>query len=273
MTGSRRSGEWRGLGTRTRSADRLVVPARGHPLWPLLRDAARGTFPPADADIEICGAPPGPSDAVVAFTAHHLVAGDVPASDVRAHLPSDPLTGPLSAGFLVWLGRALGSEPGSLDVVLAHPGGRSAPAASSGPNAPLLRASTADHPRASRAERYRSDVVVYEEREGRGIVVLGRGLAGRWELSVDVAPAHRGSGIGRALIRAARGLLPAEEPLFAQVAPGNTASLRAFQAAGFVPICAEVLFLRPRLRARPGSPRRRSATPIRPRTRHAAPRR
>jgi len=34
------------------------------------------------------------------------------------------------------------------------------------------------------------------------------------------------------------------EPLFAQVAPGNAASLRAFLAAGFVPIGAEVLFPR-----------------------------
>jgi hypothetical protein len=32
--------------------------------------------------------------------------------------------------------------------------------------------------------------------------------------------------------------------LFAQVSPGNTASVRAFLAAGYQPICSEVLFLK-----------------------------
>jgi len=32
--------------------------------------------------------------------------------------------------------------------------------------------------------------------------------------------------------------------LFAQVSPGNVASMRAFLAAGYRPLCAEVLFLR-----------------------------
>jgi RimJ/RimL family protein N-acetyltransferase len=44
--------------------------------------------------------------------------------------------------------------------------------------------------------------------------------------------------------RAAAGLVPAGEPLWAQVAPGNAASLRALAAAGFVPVAAEVLFPR-----------------------------
>ena len=41
-------------------------------------------------------------------------------------------------------------------------------------------------------------------------------------------------------------LVPEGEPLFAQVSPGNVASVRAFLAAGYRPICSEVLFLRPR---------------------------
>ena len=41
---------------------------------------------------------------------------------------------------------------------------------------------------------------------------------------------------------AARGLVPAGEPLWAQVAPGNAASMRSTLAAGFVPVGAEVLF-------------------------------
>jgi len=74
--------------------------------------------------------------------------------------------------------------------------------------------------------------------------MLGRGLAGRWEVAVEVAPEHRGQGLGRALARAAPALVPSGEPLFAQVSPGNVASVRAFLAAGYRPICSEVLFLK-----------------------------
>lgn len=41
-----------------------------------------------------------------------------------------------------------------------------------------------------------------------------------------------------------RGLVPAGEPVFAAVAPGNARSLRTFLATGFVPIGSEVI-LRP----------------------------
>jgi RimJ/RimL family protein N-acetyltransferase len=36
--------------------------------------------------------------------------------------------------------------------------------------------------------------------------------------------------------------MPADELVFAQVAPGNAASVRTFLACGFVPIGSEVLF-------------------------------
>ena len=48
--------------------------------------------------------------------------------------------------------------------------------------------------------------------------------------------------LGTALAAAAPGLLPDGGPLWAQVAPANTASLRAFLAAGYRPVGAEVLF-------------------------------
>lgn len=44
------------------------------------------------------------------------------------------------------------------------------------------------------------------------------------------------------LAAAALGLVPAGAPLFAQVAPGNSSSLRAVLAAGYQPIGSEVLF-------------------------------
>ncbi len=75
-----------------------------------------------------------------------------------------------------------------------------------------------------------------------GIVIVGRGLCGRWEVGYEVAEDHRGRGLGRRLVAAARGLVPAGEPLWAQVAPGNAASMRSTLAAGFVPVAAEVLF-------------------------------
>jgi hypothetical protein len=66
-------------------------------------------------------------------------------------------------------------------------------------------------------------------------------VAGRWEVSFEVAPAARGRGTGRALAAAALGLLPAGTPVFARVSPGNSVSLRATLAAGYLPIGGEVL--------------------------------
>ncbi len=43
---------------------------------------------------------------------------------------------------------------------------------------------------------------------------------------------------------AALGLLPAGTPVFAQVAPGNSVSLRATLAAGYAPVGGEVLLPR-----------------------------
>ena len=74
----------------------------------------------------------------------------------------------------------------------------------------------------------------------RGLVTIGRGLADRIELSVELTGQRR-RGDGRALIAGGLAALPAGTPVFAQVSPGNAASLRAFLAAGFVPIGSEVL--------------------------------
>ena len=186
--------------------------------------------------------------AVVAFTAHSLVATDLPAAEVRAQLAPDDLGAPVAAPFLAWLGQRLGATPGMLDAVLVH---RAAPPpATVGPSpVPVptgLRLVPAphghDHPRVARARRLRQDVQVLTTPDDQGLVTLGRGLVGRWEISLELAPAARGHGLGRAMLAAARALLPPEEPLFAQVSPGNAQSLRAFLAAGYRPIGAEILF-------------------------------
>jgi L-amino acid N-acyltransferase YncA len=72
-----------------------------------------------------------------------------------------------------------------------------------------------------------------------GVLVTGRGVGGRLEVSVEVDEEARQRGLGRALVTAARHL--AGEPLWAQVAPGNARSLRAFLAAGYRPVGSELL--------------------------------
>jgi GNAT superfamily N-acetyltransferase len=111
------------------------------------------------------------------------------------------------------------------------------------PLAGLVPVSDVDSARVRRAERYRTDVRAYGV--AGAVLVVGRGLAGRWEVSLEVEPAHRGRGLGRALVAAAPALVPAGAPLWAQVSPANVASLRMFLAAGYRPVAAEVLFARP----------------------------
>jgi hypothetical protein len=100
------------------------------------------------------------------------------------------------------------------------------------------------HPRVARSLRYRDGLGVWTDPDGAGVLVLGRGLAGRREVAFEVDPARRNRGLGRLLAEAGRCLTPRGEPLFAQVAPGNAASLRVVEAAGFRPLGAEVLFHR-----------------------------
>jgi GNAT superfamily N-acetyltransferase len=208
-------------------------------LLTLLQDAARGAPPPADGAVEVWPAPPGPVDAVLAFTAHHVVAAAADPDLVAARLPDGDLSAPVSVAFLGWLGERVGSRPGSLDVVLAAEGLGGPPPLELAPAVALDR-----HERVARSLRYRDDLEVWTVQGGAGVLVLGRGLAGRRELAFEVDPARRNAGLGRLLVATARHLTPPGEFLFAQVAPGNAASLRVVEAAGFRPIGAEVLFHR-----------------------------
>lgn len=73
------------------------------------------------------------------------------------------------------------------------------------------------------------------------MITIGRGLAGRWEVAIEVDDGFGGKGLGRALARAARHLVDEDRPLWAQIAPGNAASVRAFLAAGYQPVGQETL--------------------------------
>ena len=215
-------------------------PKQPHPLVDLLRAAVDGRPPEPDGRVEVMTPAPGPVDGVLGFTFHHVVVADVEPELVQGRLAPADVGAPLKAPFLIWLAGWLGSSPGSLDLVLVAP------------PEPLLdivaverRPDLTDHPRVRRAAAYRRDPVAYADPSGAGVVVVGRGLAGRWEVSFEVDPAARGAGLGRRLASTAVTLVPAGEPLFAQVAPANVASLRALHGAGYRPIGAEVLFLKP----------------------------
>ncbi len=201
----------------------------------LLHAAARGTFPPEDGVTEVVGAAAGAGAAVLSFTAHHVVATDLPAEEVHAIIDPTNLNGPVAPAVLAWLAERTGLRAGSLDVVLAW-----VPRDLGAPGLPVREVSRDDHPRVVRARRWRRDLRVFEG-DG-GMVVIGRGLAGRLELSVEVDPAVRDRGVARRLVTAALAAAAPSEPVFAQVAAANAASLRALQPAGFAAVGAEVLF-------------------------------
>jgi GNAT superfamily N-acetyltransferase len=201
----------------------------------LLHAAARGAFPPEDGRTQVVPAAAGAGAAVLSFTAHHVVAADVPAGEVLARIDPGNLNGPVAPDVLAWLASRTGLRAESLDVVLGWVPGRGAPGAR-----PLREIEPGEHPRVVRARRWRRDLRVFAG-EG-GIVLLGRGLAGRLELSVEVEPELRGRGLARVLVPAALATAAPDEPVFAQVAAANATSLRALQGAGFAAVGAEVLF-------------------------------
>lgn len=209
-----------------------------HPLAAMLYAAAHGEHPPPDGFVEVLPSPGGPADAIVDFTAHLVVAADVPADDVLNALPSGELSAWTHPSFQLWLAQRLGTKPGSRDLVMA-----AAPAESADLEL-TLRHDLWDHDRVRRAARHRRDLQVFTDAEELGVLVIGRGLAGRMECAFEVETAARHRGLGRRLALAARTFLPEDGAIFAQVAPGNVASVRALLSAGFRPIGGEVLFAR-----------------------------
>jgi GNAT superfamily N-acetyltransferase len=192
--------------------------------------------PAADAGVLTVPAPLGARALVVGGTAWHVVAADVDPAWVAAQVAVDPIVAPLGARFLSALADRVGAEPGVLDAVLV------APPAPAGPGLELAETTVREHPRVARALAHRTGVRVWTTPDGAGLLALGRGVCGRWEVGLEVEPAARGRGLGTALAATAPALVPGGEPLWAQVAPANTASLRAFLAAGWRPVAAEVLF-------------------------------
>lgn len=204
----------------------------------LLGAAAEGRFPPPDGGLTVVPQPTGRDAGVVAFTAHSVVFTDEDPAWVRAAVADagcDPLAAAMHPRFLAALLDRTGRSMDAIDLLTV---------ASSLPGPPPVRLhelTGAAHPRIRYALRRRDEVRGWAA-DG-GIVLLGRGVAGRWETSVEVDEAARHRGLGRALATAARHLVPAGSPVWSQQAAGNARSIRAFQAAGFRPVASEALLL------------------------------
>lgn len=203
------------------------------PLSRVLRDAAAGRFPPANGEVTVLPAPSPRDSGVIGFTAHAVVFTDADPAWVRARLPDDDPSRPLSPAFLHALSTHTQREAHIIDMLCAAWPKSGRPGISLSPEPDLA------HPRIARAMRYRDDVRAW--RTDGGVVLVGRGVAARWEVAIEVDPGCHGHGLGRTLAFAARHLVPDDGPVWAQIAPANAASVRAFLAAGFRPVGAEAL--------------------------------
>jgi hypothetical protein len=199
----------------------------------ILDAVAAGEFPAADGGVAIVPQPSARDAGVIAHTGHAVIFADTDLDWIASQLPSGDLSAPLSARFLHALGERMGRPAHGIDMLACAVPLLGPP--------PLELATETDqgHPRIVRALRYRDNVQAWQA--AGGIMLLGRGVAGRWEVAIEVDPADRRRGLGTALAISARHLVPRGAPLWAQIAPGNAASVRAFLAAGFRPVGAEAL--------------------------------
>ena len=208
----------------------------------ILRGIEGGVFPTPDFEVEVVPAPSEREMCVVAFTAHIVVAADVDPAWVAERIPAGDLSAPLNPPFLFALEQLTGRRVNAIDAMLLAPA-LSDPAERATAVDGLAEFTDHEHPRIQRAWRYRDGVRAYADPYG-GLVVIGNGLAGRLECALEVPEDSRGKGHGRRLARAARALIPPDAHIWAQVSPGNAASLRTFLASGYIPIGSEALLTR-----------------------------
>jgi GNAT superfamily N-acetyltransferase len=208
----------------------------------ILDAAAAGRFPPPDGSVTILAQPSDRDAGVFSMTGCAVVFADTDPDWIISRLTPGDLSAPLSAPFLAALAERLGRGSHSVDMVACAPGlpGPPPPDMSLAELSPAGASTT--HPRVARALRHRDDVRAWQT--AGGVVLLGHGVAGRFEVAIEVDPEHRSRGLGTRLATAARQLVPAGATLWAQVAPANAASMRAFLRAGFRPVGAEALLSR-----------------------------
>ena len=203
--------------------------ASNHPLFALFDHAARGVFPPVDGAVTMTSPLVGGHEAIVCFTGHAVIA---------TRLTIDELGDPAPDGYgsalhpRVQLLMANNGVIGVNDVTLVAHG--------IGGQPDLTRTEQwNDHPRVAHARALRSGVTVYGDESG--FITIGKGLAGRNEMSIEVRHDLHDRGAGRRLIHGARQMTPPGSHVFAAVSPGNARSLRAFLSQGFTPIASEVI--------------------------------
>lgn len=235
-----------------------------HPLLTIMNAAAEGTFPPADGVVEVMPLFEGsPHIYILELTGHSYVMTNRTQAELEA-VGADGFGGVmhpnvlnfLANGFTMAAQTALdtGSDQDNHVQSGAHIGCHDALLVARGTGTPgsltggaiiegLLphRTDLDHHPRVEYAKVRRRHVQVYGD--DRGLVTLGRGIADRWEISVEVDPANRTAGNARALINEALSHIPSDQWCFAEVSPGNAASLRAFLAADWTPIGAEIIIM------------------------------
>ncbi|MFH8519424.1 GNAT family N-acetyltransferase [Streptomyces gelaticus] len=203
----------------------------------ILTAAAHGRFPPPDGSTTVVGQPGARDAGVLAFTAHSVVFTDEDPDWVRSVLagtPGDELAATMNPHFLSALTARSGRRMNTIDLLTV------AKALPGEPEIELREIEDPEHPRVARALEYRDEVRVWSA-DG-GVVILGRGVAGRWETAIEVAEEARGRGLGERLARAARHLVP-DAVVWAQQSPGNARSVRTFQAAGYRPVGSEALLI------------------------------
>lgn len=207
--------------------------AASQALAAILDAAAAGKFPAPDGRVTILSQLSARDAGVIAFAGHSVIFADADPTWVVSQLPSGDLAAPLSPPFLQALAERTGRIAHTTDMLTC------AATLAGEPDIELTPEPDHGHPRIARALGYRDEVRAW--RAAGGVVLIGRGVAGRWEVALEVDDEYRGRGLGRALALAARHLAPCDGPLWAQIAPGNAASVRAFLAAGFQPVGAEAL--------------------------------
>jgi GNAT superfamily N-acetyltransferase len=175
------------------------------------------------------------TEMVMGFPGLNVIVTEQEPEWVEKQIPFEDLSIPLNPPFLSAMEAKTGRRVNNIDIIMLGP------RLAGEPPIELTRVTDADHPRVRRALRYRTEVTAYLA--DSGVLVIGRGVGGRWEAGVEVAEHARGRGLGRALALAARHLVPENRPIWAQIAPGNATSVRAFAAAGYVPVGAEALLV------------------------------